>query len=869
MKSAKKSKILAVVLSVVLLVAMAGMTVPALATDGGVILHPGYISGSVSVDGYNITRIGVGATDETKTYWATVGVNPPPSPSIDYTLTVEGGYNYYVVAWAEIVSTDPANPMDYTLAWLPKVGPYSVAVGETIPDVNMSMTPAFVEGTISTGSASDTIESFDLRARTYVPEYYQPNLDSRTRASGLTAPGDTRRDYRLLVAPGLDYRLWGEVVINGIKYDVPYYDFTAPGAGETLTKDLPFEVTRATVSGIARLEGPVDVDEAKVSVVATAYNPTRSISTKADPATGEYTLGLTADTWYLRAYFPFVHTGVGLEGVGGSLTLPRTAVTLTPDEYKTIDFIIEPGFITGTVSLTGANTEYVGAFIQADSADIPGGKVSSNINPENGKYMFVASPGASWRYGYWFCMYFRYYDESNKYIGYSDMWKYIGSDIYTVVSGETVAGLDLAFGTATVKLMYYVAGGGELSSPALRTYGNVIAMNVWGSNTKPTEGQTICTLIPGTYNISAWAVVDGSSTTFGTFTVTVAEGDMVVIGGVAGPTLKVTSPTEGAVIPAPSVIVEGTATDNVGIESITINGEDVTFSSTGNPADPNEVGFIHDVSLPDVGENAITVVAQDIDGMPEVTCSFKVIREVATTLTYTGDALAQVNTPAALAATLVDEDNNPVSGADISFQVADQSCSALTGADGVASCEVIIPTAGVYEVTAEFTGDISHKSSTTTALLTIYNPEGGFVTGGGWIASPEGAYTDAPTLSGRANFGFVSKYQKGASTPTGQTEFQFKVADLNFHSDNYEWLVVAGARAQYKGTGTINGAGNYGFMLTAIDEKLTPSTDVDMFRIKIWDKDNDAVVYDNQMGAGDDADPTTGIGRGSIVIHKQ
>ncbi len=81
--------------------------------------------------------------------------------------------------------------------------------------------------------------------------------------------------------------------------------------------------------------------------------------------------------------------------------------------------------------------------------------------------------------------------------------------------------------------------------------------------------------------------------------------------------------------------------------------------------------------------------------------------------------------------------------------------------------------------------------------------------------------------------------------------------------------MVAGARAQYKGTGTINGIGNYGFMLTAIDEKLTPSTDVDMFRIKIWDKDTDAVVYDNQIGDGDDADLTTAIGGGSSVIHKQ
>ena len=61
----------------------------------------------------------------------------------------------------------------------------------------------------------------------------------------------------------------------------------------------------------------------------------------------------------------------------------------------------------------------------------------------------------------------------------------------------------------------------------------------------------------------------------------------------------------------------------------------------------------------------------------------------------------------------------------------------------------------------------------------------------------------------------------------------------------------------------------YGFMLSAIDEKLTSSTDIDLFRIKIWDKDNgDTIVYDNKMGADEDADPTTEIGGGNIVIHK-
>ena len=71
---------------------------------------------------------------------------------------------------------------------------------------------------------------------------------------------------------------------------------------------------------------------------------------------------------------------------------------------------------------------------------------------------------------------------------------------------------------------------------------------------------------------------------------------------------------------------------------------------------------------------------------------------------------------------------------------------------------------------------------------------------------------------------------------------------------------MPGARAQYKGSGTINGAGDYGFMLTAIDEKLTPSTSVDLFRIKIWDKVSNALAYDNQLGKDEFGDDATALG---------
>jgi hypothetical protein len=205
----------------------------------------------------------------------------------------------------------------------------------------------------------------------------------------------------------------------------------------------------------------------------------------------------------------------------------------------------------------------------------------------------------------------------------------------------------------------------------------------------------------------------------------------------------------------------------------------------------------------------------------------------------------------------------------------------VSGGDGTwtVSGEYTFTIPGVYSVSLTVTdaGGLSDTATTVNtlqAMVVIYDPSGGFVTGGGWINSPEGAYTDDPTLAGKASFGFVSKYKKGTTVPTGQTEFKFQTANLNFHSDNYEWLVVSGARAMFKGTGTINGEGEYNFILTAVDGDIQGGGGADKFRIKIWVEDEvtgeETIVYDNMLGAEDDGDlgPTTDLGGGSIVIHK-
>jgi len=161
-------------------------------------------------------------------------------------------------------------------------------------------------------------------------------------------------------------------------------------------------------------------------------------------------------------------------------------------------------------------------------------------------------------------------------------------------------------------------------------------------------------------------------------------------------------------------------------------------------------------------------------------------------------------------------------------------------------------------------------STPVCALLAIYDPTAGFVTGGGWINSPQGAYAADPSLVGKANFGFVSKYQKGANVPTGNTEFQFNEANLNFSSTNFQWLVVqSGNSAQFKGTGTINGKGSYNFLVTVTDGDASTKKP-DSFRMKITDPASGNVVYDNQMNIPDTQitpSQSTYLGGGSIVIH--
>jgi hypothetical protein len=196
----------------------------------------------------------------------------------------------------------------------------------------------------------------------------------------------------------------------------------------------------------------------------------------------------------------------------------------------------------------------------------------------------------------------------------------------------------------------------------------------------------------------------------------------------------------------------------------------------------------------------------------------------------------------------------------VEYRLNDGGWLPMSG-DGPYTASNCLNVAGVHQLEVRARDAAGNVSDNASEMVVVYDPTGGFVTGGGWIDSPVGASVLYPEAVGKASFGFVSRYQRGANIPTGNTQFQFKAGNLNFHSTEYQWLVVTGNNvAQFKGSGTINGEGNYEFMIYAQDGG---NRGIDSFRIKIWTYVDGAeiVIYDNQA--------YTPLGGGSIVVHSK
>jgi hypothetical protein len=442
-----------------------------------------------------------------------------------------------------------------------------------------------------------------------------------------------------------------------------------------------------------------------------------------------------------------------------------------------------------------------------------------------------------------------------------------GSDTYTVNFGSTL----------TTPL--YLSGGGAASGDTLVVNGDSSPTNVitktpgqitWGS---PVTETVYRSGIPNTTinanGTSQNSVNDPGSNTIinggpgtNTITITATTGNGVVING--GPHAN------NYVITMGSLLGPVTINSTAGTSTVTVYGPPGSNVLTLTPTQLTGVGQTINLNLGTTVTN-ITVdgsAGNDqlvVQGTPPGPLTARHIAPTVGAITAPSAPVA-LTTAVSVSAPFSELDGSGVTAV---WAWGDGTTSAgtvtQTGTSGSVSGSHPYAADGVYTVTLTVTNPNQQSGQSVFQYVVVYNPSAGFTTGSGSIISPAGAYAANPLLTGQANFGLNARYHSGATVPTGNTDFRFPAANLTFQSTSYDWLVITTSQAQYQGSGTINGAGNYGFLVTAQDNG---GHGADLFRLKIWDKsNNNAVVYDTQPGAATTAGPTTALGGGRIQVH--
>jgi hypothetical protein len=319
-----------------------------------------------------------------------------------------------------------------------------------------------------------------------------------------------------------------------------------------------------------------------------------------------------------------------------------------------------------------------------------------------------------------------------------------------------------------------------------------------------------------------------------------------------------------------TIAIGGTASDPDG--SIASTTWSVSPASACSIADASALSTT--VSCPDNGSYTLTLSATDNDGATSSANASLTVGNVSpvisavATLPASAGNIYPVSQAIAVQATYADA------------AVPDtHTCAAIATAEGgllvigsagvgsgtnpgrLCSSSMTFAQAGVYDVAMTVTDD-DGGAETKSVQVVVFDPSAGFVTAGGWINSPAEAYAMDPSLTGKATLGIVAKFIKDSPVPEGSTRFDFHAGTFNFFGDSYDFLVInaAGTLAQFRGTGTVNGSGQYQFMVWMTDGA------VDTFRMKVWNASTGDVIYDTQPNASDGAMPTTVL-NGSIVIH--
>jgi hypothetical protein len=269
-------------------------------------------------------------------------------------------------------------------------------------------------------------------------------------------------------------------------------------------------------------------------------------------------------------------------------------------------------------------------------------------------------------------------------------------------------------------------------------------------------------------------------------------------------------------------------------------------------------------AFPDDGTFTVAARVTDGDGGTATATTAVTVANVAPTITSVTGPVDPVLKGAAATVTAAFTDPGAADTHTCTFTWDDGGAVTTVPAQGTGdgSCAGTrsFASAGVYRVTVT----VADRDGGTSAPavfehVIVIDPAAGFLTGAGAVTSP----------AGRAQVTFQARYPTGAATPSGNLQLPLKEAGLEIEGQAQQWLVVAGAKAQVRGTATVNGASGFSYLLTVVDGDRPGGGGADRLRLKVWNTDTGAVAYDNVAGAPDDIDTANpqALTTGSVVIH--
>ncbi len=190
----------------------------------------------------------------------------------------------------------------------------------------------------------------------------------------------------------------------------------------------------------------------------------------------------------------------------------------------------------------------------------------------------------------------------------------------------------------------------------------------------------------------------------------------------------------------------------------------------------------------------------------------------------------------------------------------DGQTSTVNGSAGEASATHAYATTDFYTSTVTVTDDDGGSATRASSVLVVYDASAGFVTGGGYVRGADGGRG-----SDKTHFTLDARYA-GGSTPS--VRFDLRTSEgLAVQGGAFDFLVVKGATATVRGTGTLADGTAVGILVSVRDGKLAGDR-IDRVRIKVWNSGTNVVLFDTQAGVAELAPPATIVDGGNITVHR-